>query len=287
MIPLTKLKKDVQFNGELTKVVDVLKGIAAARFHVLERQLSIFDLFFKVCDDFLGMVNFDFVDHPFTRPANEKVSVLMITSDGGFLGGLNNQVVTTGIRQGGASALLTVIGERGVAALRDIHKECDAFPGIQDPSRFPLALAVRDHLVRQILSGESGQLLVVYPKAVSFSVQKVVTETLLPFQVSVPQGKGRLPISDVLWESKPKDVVEYLVTHWMGRRLDAIFALSRLAELSARSVHLEGSFQELTHIGKKLRLHYFRARHEIIDRSMREIFAAQLLYGRQENEPRC
>ena len=45
MIPLVKLKKDVQFNGLFTKLVDAMKGIAAARFYVLQRRLSLFEPF--------------------------------------------------------------------------------------------------------------------------------------------------------------------------------------------------------------------------------------------------
>ena len=59
-----------------------------------------------------------------------------------------------------------------------------------------------------------------------------------------------------------------------------IFGMSRLAELAARSVHLEGSSQELQRRGKTLQLRYFRERHEVIDRSMRELFASRSLYGK-------
>ena len=53
-----------------------------------------------------------------------------------------------------------------------------------------------------------------------------------------------------------------------------------MAELSARAVHLEGSTQELQREGKKLRQQYFRKRHELIDSSMRELFAARVIYAK-------
>ncbi|MBI3011394.1 MAG: F0F1 ATP synthase subunit gamma [Candidatus Omnitrophica bacterium] len=298
MIPLTRLKKDVLFNTELTKVVDVLKGIAAARFHVLERQLALFEPYAKAAETILGAAALDQVDHPFVRPRGQRAGVVMVTSDAGFLGGLNSQVVTLGLREGGAGALLTVIGERGVNYLRDLRHECTAFPGIQDTSRFSLAVAVRDHVVQGVLRGECGRLVIVYPKPLSFAVQEVTVETLLPCSewshhlsgpptagpigeqhtVGLPLAAQRQVVGEMLWESRVDDVVEYVVAQRLGHRLEEIFALSRLAELAARAVHLEGSYQELVRRGKKLRQEYFRARHEIIDRSMREIFAAQLLY---------
>jgi ATP synthase F1 gamma subunit len=296
MIPLIKLKKDVLFNNELTKVVDVLKGIAAARYHVLEKQMALFEQFFQVCEEFFASVDLSRLDHPFVRPSGTETAVLLVTTDAGFLGGLNSQVVSAGLKEGGAGAQYSVIGERGSAVLKEMRLEFAPFPGIQDDGREALAFAVRDHLVRQVLTGRCGRVVVVYPKPVSFAVQEVTVETLIPFGTARPlrqssgqasTGSGRTDAQgggDLLWESRPEDVVEYVVIQWMGHRLAALFALSRLSELAARSVHLEGSFQELGRIGKRLKHEYFRARHEVIDRSMREIFAAQLLYGKQREE---
>ena len=283
MIPLLKLKKDVQFNHELTYVVDVMKGIAAARFHVLERRLSVFEQYFSAASEFLTILDFAHTDHPFVRPRTPVTGVVMVTSDAGFLGGLNAQVVNLGLTEGGPTALLAVIGERGTYYLRDTRQRVQAFPGIQDDEgdRLALAGAVRDHVVRQVLEGACGRVIIVYPKPVSFTVQEVTMETLIPCSAWVAQHAGPPRVlPNLLWESPMDAVMEYVLLQWIGRRLDKIFALSRLAELAARAVHLEGSYQELLRRGKKLKLQYFRARHEIIDRSIREVCAAQLLYGK-------
>lgn len=284
MIPLLKLKKDVQFNGELTKVVDVLKGIAAARYFVLERQLALFEQFFKVAGGMLEMIDVERAAHPYVRPSSPVVGAVVVTSDGGFLGGLNTQVVNAGLRECKANGLVTVIGERGAGYLSDQRRDCTTFPGIEDNRRMELAMAVRDHVVEQILTGQCGRIVVAYPKPVSFSVQEITVETILPCTGWLKRGAASSVPPETIWESRTEDVLEYLVTLWIGHRLNEIFAMSRLAELSARAVHMEGSFQELQRRGKALKQQYFRARHEVIDRSMREIFAAQLLYRRAGEE---
>lgn len=281
MIPLVRLKKDVQFNQELTQFIDVLKGVAAARYHALERQLQLFDRYFREIGDILALADLTRSRHPFVQPASPAVGVVMVTSDGGFLGGLNTQVVNAGLREAGPSGALTIIGERGASYVRDLHRGFASFPGIDDTSRLALALAVRDHIVSQVLQGTCGRLIVVYPRPVSFAVQEVTSEVFLPCTAWVQSPRVA---HDLLWESPQDGVIEYLVTQWIGYRLDIIFALSRLAELAARVVHLEGSYQELQRRGKQLQLQYFRARHEVIDRSMREIFAAQLLYGKDSSD---
>ena len=277
MIPLIRLKKDVLFNQELTKVVDVLKGIAAAQFHILEKQLMIFERCFTIAAEFAGLIDTDRIDHPFVRAQIPRTAAILVTSDAGFLGGLNTQVVTAGLREAKADGLLTVIGERGAGYLRDLRREATTFPGIEDTTRSALALEVTNHVVRQVLDGACGRLLIAYPHSISFTSQKITVETLLPCSEWLANAKMDGSVDGVMWESRVDEVLEYIVIQWLTARLSQIFGLSRLAELGARAVHLEGSHQELTRQGKQLKHQYFRARHEVIDRSMREIFASQLL----------
>ncbi len=285
MIPLIKLKKEVQFNGEFTKAIDVMKGIAAARFHVLEKQLVLFEQYSEAIHEFLSILDVSRIEHCFVQPKVNTTGVVMVTSDAGFLGGLNAQVVNTGLREAGDHGVLTVVGEQGVNFLRDLHRDATSFPGIQDTNRLEGALAVRDHVIDQVLTGQCGRLLVVYPKPVSFGTQEITVETFLPCSAWLAAASERTQAAgNIIWESSLDDVIEYVVIQWMAHRLDEIFAMSRLAELGARAVHLEGSYQELLRLGKKLKLQYLRARHELIDRSMREIFASQLLYKKQAEE---
>ncbi len=281
MIPLIRLKKDVQFNQELTKVVDVLKGIAAARFHVLERQLTKAERCFAVAAEFAGLMDPERLEHPFIRVRAPRVGAILVTSTAGFLGGLNTQVVLAGLREADTEGSLTVIGERGAGYVRDLRREATIFPGIEDATRAALATEVMTHVVRQVLEGVCGRVVIVYPHPTSFTAQQITVDTLLPCSEWLARAHAPMMPGPVLWESRMEDVLEYVVMQWLGARLAQIFALSRLAELGARAVHLEGSHQELIRQGKQLKHQYFRARHEVIDRSMREIFAAQLLSKQQ------
>jgi len=209
----------------------------------------------------------------------------MITSNEGFLGGLNSQVVAAGLQEAGADAVLTVIGSQGRNYLRHVRQRVAVFPGVMDAMRYEQAVALRDHVVREVLQGRCGRVVIAYPKAVSFSSQQVQVEPLIPCTAWIPNAKQPAKAIGTVWESDQAEVVEYVVTGWLAHRLDEIFALSRLAELSARAVHLEGSYQELLRQGKRLKHHYLRARHEVIDRSIREISSSQLMFhGESANE---
>jgi adenine-specific DNA methylase len=62
---------------------------------------------------------------------------------------------------------------------------------------------------------------------------------------------------------------------WVTSKLFEVFEDSKLAEFSARAMHLEGSQQKVEKNYKKLRHQTFKAVHEKIDKGMRESFAAR------------
>lgn len=281
MIPLITLKKDVQFNVWFAKIVDAMKGIASARFYMLQRRLSLFEAFSDAAGSILAGMHLQGLDHPFLKPVSQRTSIVLVTSDEGFLGGLNAQIVSAGLQEAGDNPLITIIGSQGRTYVRDANNRAVIFPGVAETTRFQSAVSVRNHIVKQVLSGQCGRVLIAYARALSFAVQKVHVEPLIPctswIETSKQPGQG----IGMLWESNPTDIVEYVVTGWLAHRLDEIFALSRLAEFSARAVHLEGSYQELQRQGKKIKSQYLRTRHEVIDRSIREISTAAILFHGQ------
>ena len=42
---LTELRKELQFNGDLLNLIDTLKNVAAAQYHLMEKQKERFDEF--------------------------------------------------------------------------------------------------------------------------------------------------------------------------------------------------------------------------------------------------
>lgn len=282
MKTLSVLKKDMEFNKGLSSLIDVLKNIAVAQYRALEKRIKSYEKFELFLESFFGMIDLEHLNHPFIRPSNEQQGVVAVTSDSGLLGGLNMQVVNNALVElEQTPGQLIVIGERGKMYARDSSVSFIAFPGIKDEERYAQAMQLRDFLLKKISEGAFGTLKVVFPRPLSFTVQRVETITFLPFAPASLIRKSAAEIPACLFESAPGDLVAYLVYLWMGHKLFEIFGLSRLAEFSARYVHLEESLQKLKDVDNKLRLQYFKVRHELIDRNMRELFSARLLYASQ------
>jgi ATP synthase F1 gamma subunit len=282
MKTLSSIKKDLEFNRGLSSLIDVLKNIAVAQYRALEVKIKSYEKFELFVMSFFDFLDFSKLRHPFLAPQTSDQAVVAVTSDSGLLGGLNMQVVNNAIVELEKNpGKLIVIGERGKVYARDSKIPFIAFPGIKDEARFAQAMQLRDFLLHKIIQGSFGMLKVVYPRPLSFTVQRVEMLSFLPFEPETLRRRSASEIPTVLLESAPQDIVAYLVYLWMGHKLFEIFGLSRLAEFSARYVHLEESLQKLKDMDNKLQLQYFRVRHELIDRNMRELFSARLLYASQ------
>ena len=283
MKTLVSLKKDLEFNKNLSSLIEALKTIAVTQYKILEQRMKPFEKLLSSIEVFFEIIDTSITSHVFLSPQNKTQMIIAVTSDTGLLGGLNMQVIAQAITElGKIPGKLMVIGECGKTFLRDSSIPFVAFGGIKDEQRHSQAMQLRDYCIERVLKEKIGFLKVVYPRPVSFTVQRVEVISFLPFSApTTPQKAGFDLEPEVLLESKLEDVVEYLIYTWIGQKLYEIFGLSRLAEFAARFVHLEDSHQKLKELDGKTKLEYFRVRHELIDRNMRELFAARLLYAGQ------
>ncbi|MDD5466043.1 MAG: F0F1 ATP synthase subunit gamma [Candidatus Omnitrophica bacterium] len=276
MRTLSNIKKDIEFNQGHASLIEALKNIAVAQFRIHEQKLKSFEKIISTVEDFFKLINIDDINCPFLRPQKGLLGVVVVTSDSGLLGGLNLKVINQALLElEKTPGKLIVIGACGKNYLRETKFSFVSFGGVNDEQRYVQAMQLKDYCLGKVAEGVFGSLKVVYPHPISFTVQRVETLTFLPF---LPAQKSNVPVGDLILESSPADIIQYLVSVWIGQKFYDIFGLSRLSEFAARFVHLEESSQKLKDIEKNLKLQYFRVRHEFIDRNMRELFSARLLY---------
>ena len=287
---INEIRKELQFNGELVQLIETLKNIAAAQYHMMEKEKQRFLDFMDAFAGFFRVVNLVGVRDPLVDVMSDALGIVVVTSDSGFMGGLNQGVIRAALQTQGAlpddQVRLVVIGEKGSQTFSDREQSFEAFQGINQETIYEQAVAVKDYIVQEVLARRMGRVVVVYPRPLSFTAQTIEAINLLPCaelfdkdaQSEVAehyQGQGILSEArKVIVESEFSDMVEYLAGVWVSSKLFEVFEDSKLAEFSARAVHLEGSLQKLEKEQKKIRHMFFKASHERIDKGMRESFAA-------------
>jgi ATP synthase F1 gamma subunit len=277
---LSAIKKDLEFNLNLYNLLEVLKEIAIAQYKILEKKLKVFENVFPALANIYDMLGMSNVAHPLMSLSGRQPGVVCVTSDAGLLGGLNMSVMSLAIKEAQKNkARLIIVGEKGQMYAQESGLEHIVFKGVKDETRFAQATELRDYIMQEEMTGKLGELKVVYPYALSIVSQQVKTLQLLPFNRQEQLG-GRqgAVVSDMILESDIGDVLEYWTNLFLGQKFYQAFGMARLAELAARFSHLETSKTKVDQLNKELKLQYFRQRHEMIDKNIRELFCARLAF---------
>jgi ATP synthase F1 gamma subunit len=287
---LNEIRKELRFNGELLHLIETLKNIAGSQYHLMEKEKRRFNQFMDAFAGFFRVVDMVEVANPLAKVMSDVTGVVLVTSDSGFMGGLNQGVMRAALQPVAGLApdrfSLVVIGEKGGMAMADRGYDFKFFPGIDQEAIYEQAVAVRDFVVGEVLAKRMGKVLVAYPRPVSFTSQRVETVGLLPCgelfdreassEVAQRTGAARFiaEATKVIVESSLNDMLEYLAGVWVSSKLYEVFEDSKLAEFSARAMHLEGSQQKVEKEYKRVKHLASKAAHELIDKGMRESFAA-------------
>jgi ATP synthase F1 gamma subunit len=299
---LNELRKELKFNHELLGLVETLKNVAGSQFHLLEKKKERFDAFMEAFADFFRVVDLVDVVNPFVRPESDVTGLVIVTSDSGFMGGLNAGVIRAG--QDAVDHLppsqvsYVVIGEKGAGAVSDLKIPFKFFPGINQDTIYEQAVVIKDWLMGEVAEGKMGRVVIAAPKSQSFSMQTIEVFDLLPC-ANLFERSENAPIKSlsgtqrfvadarkVIVESSFDDMVEYLAGIWVTSKLFEVFEDGKLAEFGARAMHLEGSLQKVEKEYNKTRQKCFKATHELVDKGMRESFSAKSTKRRRRKRER-
>ncbi|MFO7871968.1 MAG: F0F1 ATP synthase subunit gamma [Kiritimatiellia bacterium] len=298
---LNEIRKEEQFQAELLNLIETLKNIAASHYHMMEKEKERFDRFMDAFSEFFRVVNLVDIDDPLVRVESDRLGIIVVTSDSGFMGGLNQGVIreaanVQGDRPDEKTALI-VIGDKGATVLGDAGREFKFFPGINQDTMYEQSVEIKDYIVGEALEKRIGKTVIVYPRPLSFTSQTIETASLLPcaelFDIeSTSEVSQRIKhegvIADatkLIVESSFSDMLEYLAGVWLTSKFFEVFEDSKLAEFSARAMHLEGSFDKVEKEYKKIKHMAQKASRENIDKGMRESFGATRKKRRRKKAP--
>jgi F0F1-type ATP synthase gamma subunit len=210
---LIELRKELKFNRELLGLVETLKNVAGSQYHVLEKKKQRFLQFMESFAGFFRVVDLVEAQHPLLQGgAGAPDAVLLVTSDSGFMGGLNSRVLNEGLEvvKNSHNAVHLVVGEKGTGAMQDRNVIFSSYPGVHQDTIHVSARQIRETVVKLFEEGHIGRLFVAYPRALSFSAQEVEVVRLLPCgELFEAEGGGELEpfISKLPLVSRSRKVV--------------------------------------------------------------------------------
>jgi F-type H+-transporting ATPase subunit gamma len=188
------------------------------------------------------------ITHPMiTEPESKtRAAVVVLTSDGGFCGAFNANVLreATRLRQrnqdNGTASVNFVAGRKGIGwhRFRDIPVEASwsgfsAQPSYADAER--IATAVLEAFERDSADGGVDEIYLVSTEFVSMLTQRPAVRRLLPMQIEEKEGErpgGALPSYE--FEPSTDIVLDALLPQYMASRIYYAMLESAASELAAR-----------------------------------------------------
>jgi F-type H+-transporting ATPase subunit gamma len=225
------------------------------------------------------------VDHPLTRPAENPstAAVLILTSDRGFCGGFNANVLREAqslralLEGRGLTVVPYVAGRKGIAWHRFRGREmAGEWNGFSDTPRHANATEITNALLeaygQQGMPGGVDEIHVVYTEFVSMLTQQAVVRRLLPLEIEETDEQpptGPMPIYE--FEPSPEDVLNALLPWYVESRLFHALLESAASEIAARRRAMKSATDNANELIEQLSREANKARQAEITQEISEI----------------
>ena len=223
------------------------------------------------------------INHPFTEePKNPtRAAVLILTSDQGFAGAYNSNVLREAarlrqlLRDRGLEPVLYVAGRKGIGWHRFRELElADSWSGFSAAPRYRDAQKIADVLLAAFNAEEDGvdEIHLVGTEFVSMLTQRPAVRRLLPLEIEEtdePSPSGPLPQYE--FEPGPVEVLDALMPQYVASRIFYAMLEAAAAELASRRRAMKAATDNAGDLLEKLTRDANNARQAEITQEISEI----------------
>jgi len=224
------------------------------------------------------------VDHPLTRPVEHptRSAVLILTSDRGFAGGFNANVLREAaslralLEGEGRQVETYVAGRKGITWHRFRDRPMAAeWSGFSDTPRqgnaTEITSALLDAYGRPASDGGVDELHVVYTEFMSMLTQQAVVRRLLPLEIEVSDEPSPGPVPIYEFEPSPEEVLNALLPWYVESRLFHALLESAASEIAARRRAMKSATDNANELIDQLTRDANKARQAEITQEISEI----------------
>jgi len=280
----SKVKVEVGEVRDLVDLIQVLKDVADMKYHAMVAQKVKFNRFNESFTEFFSLVGYSQIQHPLVNNSNPNTIILVISTERGFVGDLNSRVVGRAMEEKDKNprSQFVVVGKKGIMKLEGLgQKMLKVWEDVEDKGFYEVAIEIKTYLVKEVLEGRAGRVLIVYPWPKDYTVTKPRAVKLLPCEDLLPkQTQSVEKFKQVLEESDPLDMTGYLADLWLSSKIYEIFFDTNLAAAAAQTQQLDNSLGKMRKERDVVKLKYRKARRGDIDKSLREVFSARMMVAK-------
>jgi F-type H+-transporting ATPase subunit gamma len=225
------------------------------------------------------------IDHPLTRehPDPQRAAVLILTSDRGFAGGYNNNVLREADRlrgllsERGVEPVTYVSGNKGVTWHRFRGREiAGEWTGFSEAPRQENAREITETLLdafnRSADEGGVDEIHLVFTEFVSMLTQNAVIRRIIPLVIEETDeepASGPLPLYE--FEPSPQAVLDALLPWYVESRIYQALLEAAAAEIAARRRAMKSATDNANELLEQFTLEANKARQAEITQEISEI----------------
>jgi F-type H+-transporting ATPase subunit gamma len=225
------------------------------------------------------------IDHPIVREPEhiERAAILILTSDRGFAGGYNANVLreAQGLRalldERGVGEVTYVSGRKGISWHRFRQREvAAAWSGFSETPRSENAREITETLLdafsRPASEGGVDEIYCVYTEFVSMLTQRSVVRRILPIEIeesTEPPPGGAFPLCE--FEPSPPDVLDALLPWYVESRIYHALLEAAASEIASRRRAMKSATDNANDLLEQFTLEANKARQAEITQEISEI----------------
>ena len=224
------------------------------------------------------------IDHPIVREPEriERAAILILTSDRGFAGGYNANVLreAQGLRallgERDVDEVTYVSGRKGISWHRFREREIAAeWSGFSEKPRSENARDITEALLdafsRSAAEGGVDEIYCVYAEFVSMLTQRSVVRRILPIEIeeSTEPSAGAFPLYE--FEPSPPDVLDALLPWYVESRIYHALLEAAASEIAARRRAMKSATDNANDLLEQFTLEANKARQAEITQEISEI----------------
>ncbi|MFC0038014.1 F0F1 ATP synthase subunit gamma [Actinomadura rayongensis] len=188
------------------------------------------------------------IDHPLLheQPEDSRSAVVVITSDRGFCGGYNANVLREAealaqrLRDRGREPVMYLVGNKGLTWYRFRDRDyAEAWTGFSDRPTFESAERIGRRVAEDFLKtdaeGGVGEIHVIFTEFHSMLTQEVRVRRLIPLEISEREDDGTGPVLPAYeFEPSAKDALDLMLPNYIESRIFHMLLQSAASEHAAR-----------------------------------------------------
>lgn len=287
MATLRDLKLRIVGIKNTQQITKAMKMVAAARLRrAQENVISARPYSKRIADMLEHLLS---VENNYTNPLiekrevdNEKVAIVVVTSDRGLCGAFNMNVIRSAeelIRDKYQSnhqnddLYLYCIGKKGNDYFsKRNYNIVQSHIGIFSGLNFEFAVGIISELKQKYLNREFDKVVVVYNEFKSVIQQKLVIDQLLPLNFTESEEEEESQkFTDYIYEPNREAIIDTLLPKHINAQMWKILLDSYAAELGARMTAMDMATENAKELINSLQLTYNRERQAAITTELLEI----------------